>query len=61
MAEQTKSLRNLFKAISENGKGVRYGDILRAGISSYVVEKLVKEFNAKLVNDNEGYTLIVIN
>jgi hypothetical protein len=58
MTKQANSLRKLFEVIKKNNKVVRYGDILRAGISAYVVDKLVEEYKAKLVIDNEGYTVI---
>jgi hypothetical protein len=58
---QHQRLTNVFNELSKTGRTVRYGDILRAGISSHVVDSLIEGYNAKLINDSEGYTIITLN
>lgn len=58
MQKQVNSLKNVFEVIINHDKSVRYGDILRSGISSYAVDKLIEEYGAKLSTDAEGYTVI---
>jgi len=60
MSKQTK-LHALFTYMKNEGKAVRYGDVLRSGVSIGELEATVKQYNASISRDEEGYSIIVFN
>jgi hypothetical protein len=52
------NLANLFLALKESGRTVRYGDLLRAGVPAHTIDNAISQYRAFLVRDGEGYSLI---
>lgn len=56
--DKLHGLYNLLAVIRETNKAIRYGDILRLGYSRHMLDEILADTRAILVQDEEGYTLI---
>jgi hypothetical protein len=58
MAQQKQRLKLIMEYLKENGKAVRFGDLMRQGFYSFVIKMVAEEVGAKLDYDDQGYSII---
>ena len=56
--EKLYMLNTIFVTVKQKGICVRYGDLLRAGFPSYMVDAMIDDYQALVSKDLQGYTII---